>query len=260
MSQRRDADITAPSQPPSSGKRKDVPATQIMGTRSSAIATKGTQDPPSKKRKASSSTPATHHSSGAISNEVDTTAPETPPRYLSYLDLTADWHTTLPVSCSPTTFQITHHTGDIFSAPPHTLLIHACNTRGVWGAGIALAFKKRYPSAYTAHRAFCRTNDVPVGTAQLLHAGEHWTGCLFTSKAYGKKKDTPDAILKNTGAAMQMLMELVKVQGDGVGEVRTCRINSGKFGVEWERTERVLQGTEVQKGWRNKVGVWVPEE
>lgn len=30
-----------------------------------------------------------------------------------------------------------------------------------------------------------------------------------------------------------------------VGEVRMCKINSGLFGVKWERTQAVLEGIEV---------------
>jgi len=36
-----------------------------------------------------------------------------------------------------------------------TIIIHACNTQGVWGAGVALEMKRRFPQAYGAYRAFC---------------------------------------------------------------------------------------------------------
>jgi ADP-ribose 1''-phosphate phosphatase len=41
--------------------------------------------------------------------------------------------------------------------------------------------------------------------------------------------------------------------------VRMCRINSGKFGVEWERTEEVLRSVVIKEGWVEEVGVWMPE-
>jgi ADP-ribose 1''-phosphate phosphatase len=197
------------------------------------------------------------------------------PSYLAYTSLPPDWLTNLsspsPGPSSPTvkTLQLTYHTGDIFaSAPPTTLLIHACNTRGHWGAGIARAFKDLYPSAYTLHHDFCtksphsKTNSVPTGTAQLIPPTDpqgHWIGCLFTSAGYGRKKDGEESILRNTGLAMEMLLELVRRAEEGgmrIGEVRMCRINSGKFGVEWERSEAVLKGVVVREGWRGEVGVW----
>lgn len=89
--------------------------------------------------------------------------------------------------------------------------------------------------------------------------GGFWIGCLFTSKHYGKKRDSPDTILTNTGKAMEMLLELVKKAEEGgevVSEARMCKINSGKFGVEWGMTEGVLKGIEVRGRWRDGVGVW----
>jgi ADP-ribose 1''-phosphate phosphatase len=96
--------------------------------------------------------------------------------HLDYKDVAPNWleaHTLHSENKEPRTLQLTHHTGDMFSAPPNTLLIHACNTQGHWGAGIALTFKTYYPAAYAAHRAFCtkehsKQNPVPSGTAQLL--------------------------------------------------------------------------------------------
>jgi ADP-ribose 1''-phosphate phosphatase len=65
-------------------------------------------------------------------------------------------------------------------------------------------------------------------------------------------------ILRNTGLAVHMLLELVKMKGVEVGEVRMCKVNSGKFGVEWERTEEVLKGIVLREGWRREIGVWEP--
>jgi ADP-ribose 1''-phosphate phosphatase len=52
---------------------------------------------------------------------------------------------------------------------------------------------------------------------------------------------------------------VVKRADGGIEGVRMCRINSGKFGVEWERTEKVLEGIEVAGGWMGVVEVWDPE-
>lgn len=34
-------------------------------------------------------------------------------------------------------------------------------------------------------------------------------------------------------------------EGEGVGEVRMCKINSGLFGVQWEKTKAVLEEIEI---------------
>lgn len=43
--------------------------------------------------------------------------------------------------------------GDIFSSPDGSVLIHACNCQGAWGAGVAAAFRTKYPAAYKVGNA-----------------------------------------------------------------------------------------------------------
>ncbi|GAB1313581.1 ADP-ribose 1''-phosphate phosphatase [Madurella fahalii] len=165
---------------------------------------------------------------------------------------------------TPSRIHITDKTGDLFAAPPHTLLIHACNAVGSWGGGIALAFRKRYPAEFKLYHAHClrSTPDKLVGTALLIPpvqqqqqqqqgAKGHYIGCLFTSRRYGKARDPPGRILEATGPAMRDLMRLVveeKERGGRIGEVRMCRINSGLFGVPWARSKAAIEGLELGEG------------
>lgn len=192
-------------------------------------------------------------------------------QHLDYRNVPANW---LDASAQPGTdqqcLQLTYHKGDMFAdAPKDCLLVHACNTLGVWGSGIAKAFKEQYPKAYAAHRLYCtkehtKSKPVPTGTAQLLAPcddnKQDWIGCLFTSAKYGKNRDKPDQILKNTGESMQMLLELVSQVDAKVGKVRMCKINSGRFGVPWEQTEEVIKGIALKPHWRMEMEIWEPEE
>jgi ADP-ribose 1''-phosphate phosphatase len=194
-------------------------------------------------------------------------------RHLDYADLPSDWLTTASAEIpdpqhAPSKLQLTYHRGDMLEqAPEGCLLIHACNAQGVWGSGIAKTFKGLYPEAYAAHQALCKkrhkaSNPVPAGTAQLLAPCDdedqlHWIGCLFTSAKYGKAKDSPAVIVRNTITAMQMLLELVS-QTEGITAIRMCKINSGKFAVPWEDTADALTGIELKAHWRASVEVWEP--
>ncbi|KAK4574507.1 ADP-ribose 1''-phosphate phosphatase [Recurvomyces mirabilis] len=174
--------------------------------------------------------------------------------------------------------QITEITGDIFDAPPNTLIIHACNCQGSWGAGIAKAFYDHYPSAYKKYATHCNTTKQKpslVGTALLIPPtpptakpstsvttgsrnkkspkteARHSIGCLFTSSRFGRSKDPPAKILEATGPAMEDLLQKVQEWNDSVdeaekvGEVRICQINSGLFNVPWEKTKAVLEAIDV---------------
>jgi ADP-ribose 1''-phosphate phosphatase len=168
---------------------------------------------------------------------------------------------------TPYTLSLVEHIGDIFAAPDHTVLIHACNTQGKWGAGIAVPFKNTYPNAFKTYRAHCLSSAGPVqpGTCLLIEpceastAPKHWIAYLFTSAKYGRQKSTPDEILKSTGPAVEDLLEKLKKAEDRaetVGSLRMCKINSGKFGVEWESTKTVLGEVEVREGYRGAIEIW----
>ncbi|KAK6438928.1 ADP-ribose 1''-phosphate phosphatase [Oleoguttula sp. CCFEE 5521] len=147
--------------------------------------------------------------------------------------------------------------GDLFDSPPNSILLHACNCRGSWGAGVAAVFKKKYPAAYKVHVAHCKATKAEdlLGTAQLIppqasdaKSGEsHWIACLFTSVDVGKKKGSRESILEATGEAMQGLLKQIDEVEESVtiSSIRMPKINQGLFDVPWERTQAVLESIKV---------------
>jgi ADP-ribose 1''-phosphate phosphatase len=102
--------------------------------------------------------------------------------------------------------KLVYVTGDLFAAPQGSILVHACNTVGSWGAGIALAFRSKYPKAFQQYAAHCKDNDDLIGSCFLIPGEMHDIACLFTSRAYGKRKDTPEEILDATRTAVRDLL------------------------------------------------------
>lgn len=170
--------------------------------------------------------------------------------------------------------------GDLFAAPKNTLLIHACNCVGSWGAGIAKAFATHYPRAYQQYKTHCLTHKKSTYGKSLLispldhdlvngtnRAQErHFIGCLFTSRNHGRRKDSPKQILAATKTAMQDLLERVKVfnasagEGERIEEVWMCRINAGLFRVPWAETRKVLLGLQTDDTGVRTVCVVSPSE
>ncbi|CAD6575083.1 MAG: ADP-ribose 1''-phosphate phosphatase [Alectoria sarmentosa] len=166
---------------------------------------------------------------------------------------------------------ISEEIGDIFAAPPKSILIHACNARGAWGSGVAVAFKQKYPYAFRKYNAHCLSPPTGsklsvkqhqaniVGTTLLIPPPSvtnqrqasktpHYIACLFTSLDYGKRVSPPEEILENTGNALKDLAKnLAEIRGLGeeVGNCHAVRINSGKFGVEWQKTKAVLEAGDL---------------
>jgi len=105
------------------------------------------------------------------------------------------------------TAKLTFVNGDLFDAPLGSILVHACNTVGSWGGGIALAFRAKYPQAYEQYKSHCDAHGTALaGTCLLIPGDQHDIACLFTSRGYGRRKDPPDEILIATRSAVRDLM------------------------------------------------------
>jgi ADP-ribose 1''-phosphate phosphatase len=170
---------------------------------------------------------------------------------------------------SATEFHLLEETGDLFEAPPTSILIHACNCAGSWGGGIATMFKDKYPQAFKLYNKHCKQNQPAdlVGTALLIAPCEtsgspHWIGCVFTSKKFGQAKDKPNQILKATESAMRHLLQQIASEGsEKIGGIYMCRINSGKFGVPWKNSKAILEKIQVDmKGMSGDIHVIRPPE
>lgn len=180
---------------------------------------------------------------------------------------------------------LTYEKASLFDSPPSTVLCHATNAQGTWGAGIAAAFKKTYPAAFKIYAAHCAKWDSSslLGTTFLIppqrksptkseREAEHWIGCLFTSEKKGKGKGSKESILAATGEAIEDLLRKVQAvneaadatdkksksdsdKEDRIAAVHMCKINSGLFGVPWEATSEVIEAVETGEGDIDEIAV-----
>ena len=92
---------------------------------------------------------------------------------------------------------------------------------------------------------------IPLPNAQnQRQASEtpHYIACLFTSLDYGKRVSPPEEILLNTRKALRDLArQVAEMRGSGeeIGNCHAVRINSGRFGVEWQKTKAVLEAGDL---------------
>lgn len=130
---------------------------------------------------------------------------------------------------------ITYVQGDLFQlAPKDANFAQACNCQGVWGSGIAVQFRKRFPKSYKNYVDYCLTfEEIAIGKA--LVNGQ--TISLMTSFDYGKNKDKPDQIIINTRKAISYLI----ISHPSILEIHMPKINAGLFAVPWYDTEMVLK-------------------
>lgn len=141
--------------------------------------------------------------------------------------------------------------GSLFNAPKGSILIHACNARGVWGTGIAVEFKKRFPESFEFYHQFCEEEGKKLVGLTLLCPEENGyvVGCLISSDGYGKFKDTPEDILKHTRLALPCVLTENRL-------IHSNMFNSGLFGVPWDETEKVLIEVMDKVGYTAPWTVW----
>jgi ADP-ribose 1''-phosphate phosphatase len=148
---------------------------------------------------------------------------------------------------------ITYKKMSLFDAPKDSAIIHACNSMGVWGSGIAKEFKTRYPHSYKEYLDTCTIFNGETGSAagtasmSSAHVDEvHWVGWIITSHNYGPKRDSIAEIKVHTTLALQSLChKLYKAhpnyEGDNpLFDVYSNKFNSGLFAVPWEDSELIL--------------------
>ncbi|KAL4909935.1 hypothetical protein BDW74DRAFT_173414 [Aspergillus multicolor] len=176
------------------------------------------------------------------------------------------------IDTNPTPSKITETKGDLFDAPDGAALIHACNCIGSWGAGIARAFRTKYPAAYRIYEAHCRaylkdpqyrnisasetssTSKTASRNTRLLEATtliippqrrdyerskgrKHYIICLFTSRGFGRSVSGVDVILQNTELAVANLKEQLE-------ELKESEILPVQFWSVWSEmalTKRILE-------------------
>ena len=143
---------------------------------------------------------------------------------------------------------IIHKKGSLFDAPKGSILVHACNARGVWGSGIAVEFKKRFPESFDFYKEFCDEEGKRLlGITILCPVENDYTvGCMITSDGYGKFKDPKEKILENTYTALLCVLAENR-------PIHSNLFNSGLFGVPWNETENKLKeairNMEYKKPW-----------
>ena len=125
--------------------------------------------------------------------------------------------------------------GDLFTAEPSKILLHACNCRRRWGRGVAEIFARKYPKSYLAHQA----HAPELGNIQVIDIGERPIVCLFTSKGYARDTDPPAKILESTKSALSHLSDHYK--GKENVEIASPMINAGLFNVPWNKTEKLIE-------------------
>ena len=125
-------------------------------------------------------------------------------------------------------------TGDMF-ATPVDIRVNSVNCKGVMGAGVALAFKQRYPEMFKVYQRACRDGSIRPGA---LHVWKNLEGdwiINFPTKRDWREPSRYEDILSGLKELRGYLKELGSVS------VALPALGCGHGGLDWVRVSSMIK-------------------
>jgi len=123
--------------------------------------------------------------------------------------------------------------GDIFATEGLRAFALGCNCAGAMDAGIAVAFKKRWPAMFEEYRARCEDGRLHLGDVLVWTDGEVTVYCLAIQEHWKKK-----AKLAALARALRKMVQLAS--NAGIDRVGLPRVGAGLGGLDWPRAKSIL--------------------
>lgn len=124
--------------------------------------------------------------------------------------------------------------GDLFHDKALPALAHGCNCAGAMGAGIAVAFKERWPRMYEAYHRECVEGRFAPGDVFVWEEDGRTIFNLGTQKHW-RTKATIAAIEKS-------LSKMVAIADEKkLARVGLPRIGAGYGGLDWAKVRAVIE-------------------
>lgn len=134
---------------------------------------------------------------------------------------------------------IEHRKGDLFLSTDLDAISHACNTLGVFGKGIALAFKAKFPLMYSQYNLVCRNNSDKdlLGTVFVWQTESDLVVYnLFTqgSANHWIQLATLDMIRSSVEKMIEHAIQ------NGIKRIGMPKIGAGLGGLDWQDVEKII--------------------
>jgi O-acetyl-ADP-ribose deacetylase (regulator of RNase III) len=124
--------------------------------------------------------------------------------------------------------------GDLFADPTISAYAHGCNCAGAMGAGIAVAFKDKWPRMFDEYQARCADGRFGLGDVFVWSEGDRAIYNLGTQEHWRKKAQLP--------AVARSLAKMVSLaEAAGIVRIGLPRIAAGLGGLDWPKAKAALE-------------------
>jgi O-acetyl-ADP-ribose deacetylase (regulator of RNase III) len=127
--------------------------------------------------------------------------------------------------------------GDLFSSTARALG-HGVNCQGVMGAGIAVAFKEKFPKNYQTYHNACATQMLSPGEAMVNYEDNLHIANIASQEKPGKDARYDWTFHGLLDAALQLDIR-------DINTLAIPLIGCGIGGLEWEGVEYLVRAVEV---------------
>ena len=123
--------------------------------------------------------------------------------------------------------------GDIFSSPAQTI-VNTVNTVGVMGKGIALEFKKRYPSMFESYKIACEKKRLKTGRLMLFYEADHWV-LNFPTKEHWRAPSKLEYIEQGLNKFIEIYAEY------GITSIAFPKLGCGNGELDWNDVKPLME-------------------
>ena len=123
--------------------------------------------------------------------------------------------------------------GDIFTSPAQTI-VNTVNTVGVMGKGIALEFKKRYPSMFESYKSACEKNRLKTGSLMLFYEADHWV-LNFPTKEHWRSPSRLEYIEQGLIKFTNIYVEY------GITSIAFPKLGCGNGDLSWDDVKPLME-------------------
>ncbi len=141
---------------------------------------------------------------------------------------------------------IEHHVGNLLDVTTG-IIVHGCNARGVMGAGVAKAVKKRYPDAYRLYRGVYERQGLAVGqiVPYLVPSGGAPPELIIVNAIIQQNYGTYRRQVDYDGLLHCFVQIPYLAKAYGLQDVHFPLIGCGLAGGDWSVVEAIIERTLV---------------
>jgi O-acetyl-ADP-ribose deacetylase (regulator of RNase III) len=113
---------------------------------------------------------------------------------------------------------------------------HGCNCAGSMGAGIAVAFKERYPAMFEEYRRRCKAKPPEFTLGGVFLWREEGKPAVFNLGT--QPRPGRSASYEAVEAALRAMRQVA--DAEGIRSIAVPRIAAGYGGLSWEKVQAVI--------------------